>query len=105
MTHLDRLRDETLIDRLGEAQCEVAAAQKKLKEVKDAIERRGLTKGDGTKYSFTVTTTHSDRLDSKAVRSMLAPALLAKCMKRVVARQWHIHALVTRKEAVGAKAA
>lgn len=98
-------RDETLIDLLGDRQNEVAEANKKLKQVKEELQRRGLTKGEGTRFSFTCTKSHSNRLDSKKVRSMLSAALLSQCLKTVCSTQWHIHARVVKKEARSAKAA
>lgn len=99
MAGLKQLTTARLIDELGIRKNAAAVAKQKLDAVKAELLQRGVDAGEGEMFSFTVTTTTSERLDTKAVRDLLTPGAIRQASKTVVATQWHIHTLTEAKSA------
>jgi len=100
--NLKNMRNETLIDKLGEAQAEHAKTKRQLDAVKAELIARGIDEGQGNLFSFASPVTTSYRLDTAALKETLSEDFLDKHRKQVTSRQWHIHALTLHKQRVAA---
>jgi hypothetical protein len=84
MSAVVKLSDRALadnVDKLGALNADLAALNKKIREIKDKLIASGYGEIEGKSYRAVISIKESVRLDPKVVRSLLSPAEVAMASK------------------------